>query len=159
MNSKRFYPRRTAACSLTGLLLLTVVGCGSGEEGPVRASVFGTVLFDGKPLEKGTIRFVPIEGTEGQKTSTSIHAGSFVLPAEAGPVVGEHRVEIEAPAAGDLAMDDEEALEKLAAAGKPVKVDFPVIPAVYNTRSTLKKTVSEGEDNVFTFELSSKPPR
>ena len=140
MNSDHLRLLREAAFAAVSLVLLALPGCSGSKEGPIRASVTGTVTFDGKPLEKGTIRFVPLDGAGGPKTSTSIEAGTFILPAEAGPTMGEHRVEIEAPQAGNLAMDDEEAMLRLEAEGKRQRPDFPIIPTVYNARSTLKKS-------------------
>lgn len=52
------------ATSLALLLLLpaTIVGCNDSRG---RVPVTGSVLFDGKPLEKGTVRFGGDQGAAG----------------------------------------------------------------------------------------------
>ncbi|MEM7557861.1 MAG: hypothetical protein AAF394_01935, partial [Planctomycetota bacterium] len=84
------------------LACVLLAGCG-GTDGPPRAAVEGTVTLDGKPLATGMVRFVPKDGTPGQKVSVSIEAGKFSVSAEHGPAVGKHRVEIESSDTGGLA--------------------------------------------------------
>jgi len=81
-----------------GVLLLSLsamTGCGS-EDGPQRVPVSGAVFVGGRPLEAGTVRLVPIDGTKGPMASGAIVDGYYSLTQENGPVVGKHRVEIEA---------------------------------------------------------------
>jgi len=57
--------RAAAAAGLFAAALLTALGCDSG---PRTGEVSGTISYDGKPVEKGAITFVPIDGkatTEG----------------------------------------------------------------------------------------------
>jgi len=137
------------------MLVLSSLGCGSDQIGPPRAETSGTVVFDGQPLQVGTIRFVPTEGTEGPKVSAQIVDGQFHVAESSGPVVGSHRVEIEAPAAGDIAMDDEAAYEELVRKGKRQRVTFVRIPAVYNSRSKLAAKIDGDSSNELQFDLTS----
>lgn len=147
-------------------IAVAVALCGCGGRGArelPRAAVTGTVTLDGKPLGKGVIRFVPLEGTPGPKTSAMISQGQFSAEQAHGPVVGKHRIEIESTDDGGYALDDEEAFQKLRASGTR-RIGAVRVPAVYNSRSTLTETVAPEGPNEFTFELisgkrRSRPPR
>ncbi|MEQ9406682.1 MAG: hypothetical protein RIK87_03110 [Fuerstiella sp.] len=137
--------------------LAAAIGCGGSFDVLPRAAVTGTVTLDGQPLESGTIRFVPAAPTGGPKTSTAIMNGWFDLPSDVGPVIGRHRVEIETPPAGEIAMDDEQALERLQRAGRKARIDVVRIPAVYNSNSQLTADIAATEFNQLSFDLRSKP--
>lgn len=144
-------------CGLIFLASFVLAGCG-GPDGPPRAAVEGTVTLDGKPLAAGMVRFVPKDGTPGQKVSVSIEAGKFSVGAEHGPPVGAHRIEIESSDTGGLAMDDEDVIDKMQAEGiRRVKV--VKVPPWYNRESKLAETVSASEPNQYVFELSTKRRR
>lgn len=146
-----------------GLVLLVVLyactlsGCGSDSSLP-RAAVAGSVTLDGAPLVAGTIRFVPIDGTPGQKTSIPIEAGQFEASASNGPAVGQHRIEIESTDTGGLEMDDEEAIDRMRAEGTR-RVKVVKVPPWYNQASGLQETVHADGPNDFSFELSTKRKR
>jgi hypothetical protein len=137
--------------------LLVAVGCGSAADGPARVAVQGTVELDGQPLTAGTIRFVPTGSAAGPKTSVEIENGEFRLPAEVGPVIGQHRIEIEAPLAGGLAMDDEEALENLRRQRVPPGITVLRVPPIYNVHSTLTANLTENGPNNLFFRLRTMP--
>jgi hypothetical protein len=137
-------------------VLLAAAGCaGTSGNAPPRVPVMGLVTLDGELLEQGVIRFVPTEGTTGPQTTGVIDRGIFVLPAEHGPVVGMHRVEILSTDTGGLAMDDEQALARLAAAPQRPKIDIIRVPAIYNKQSQLVAQVPESGTSDLNFELVS----
>lgn len=87
---------RNVALTLTilfGWTCVMAVGCGDGR--PERVAVSGQVLIDGKPLEGGSIKFVPqgarpSMGTiddEGRFALTCFDGGDGAIP-------GKHRIEI-----------------------------------------------------------------
>ncbi|MCA9129996.1 MAG: hypothetical protein KDB22_23070 [Planctomycetales bacterium] len=136
--------------------VLGLVGCVDNQEFP-RASVRGTVQLDGRPLPEGSIRFVPLEETPGQKLAVAIEDGHFKVKSNYGPAVGRHRIEIESTDTGGLEMDDEDAIDRLRSERK-TRVDVVKVPAWYNRGSGLTEWVEDGE-NEFVFELSSKRRR
>jgi hypothetical protein len=86
------YFRRAAGAALA-LSLAALVGCGGG--GTKRASVEGTVTYDGKPIDNGSITFVPDGGGDRPKAGGSIKDGKYSIGAgEGGPVPGKYKVEI-----------------------------------------------------------------
>lgn len=125
---------------------------------PPRAAVKGTVLLDDAPLPAGIIRFVPKDETPGPKLSAPITGGEFTLPAELGPWVGTHRVEIESTDLGGLAPDDETAVARLQAQGIK-RIERIEIPPSYNRLSTLEATIVADQENELEFKLSSTPNR
>jgi hypothetical protein len=119
-------------------------GCSGGSRyGEVR----GDVTLDGKPLDEGVVRFVPLDG-KTPTASALITNGKF---SERVPVAN-HRVEISSPklpkgirSSGQMkrgTVDEGSALEEL-------------IPERYNTRSELKAEVHRGTNEV-RFDLKSK---
>lgn len=159
MNSRRTFCR--FLCRNAGVwVLLILCGCGGSTEKEFsRAAVTGEVTLDGQPLVEGIIRFVPIDGTPGPKTSVPIADGKFNADEEFGPVVGTHRIEIESTDDGGYAMDDEQALEELQKSKSRPQIHVVIVPAVYNTRSTLKETVRAESTNSYTFSLKTSKRR
>jgi hypothetical protein len=85
------YFRRAAGAALA-LSLAVLVGCGGGNK---RAAVEGTVTYDGKPIDNGTITFVPDGGGDRPKSSGSVRDGKYSIGAgEGGPMPGKYKVEI-----------------------------------------------------------------
>jgi len=126
---------RLSCIVVAAALLLT--GCG-----PRQSSVKGTVTFDGAPVEEGSISFFPEPGTESRKASAAILNGAFAIPAEAGPMPGKFRVEInwvkktgrKAPSADPGMPDIDERIE--------------AIPEKYNSASTLVREITPGENTL-----------
>ena len=123
------------------VMLLFVPGCGS-EPFP-RAAVKGKVTFDGQPISKGTILFVPTGGNSEGAASAEILEGNYQLPRRQGPAVGTHQVQV-------LAMRNNGKIE----AGPPhppgtlVEDIQQYIPARYNHQSELKEELKPGENTL-----------
>ena len=84
---------KCAACGLA--LMACLAGCGRGGG---MASLTGTVSYDGQPVEKGLIAFVPADGkgptaaapvTDG-KYSVKVAYGRKVVRIEGYKVIGQH---------------------------------------------------------------------
>lgn len=144
-----------------GLCLLN--GCGGTEyEGEERAAVSGTVTLDGSPLPYGTISFVPASG-DGRRANAAINDGSYSIPEEQGPNLGEYKVEIlgfEKPAEDDEEGEEEEEDDgEIDDEGDEQPEGWtpgenPMVPARYNTETELTRTIESGE-NTFDFALES----
>ncbi len=78
---------------LASLACLLLSGC--GDEGLPSKVVQGTVTFEGKPVDLGSVRFVPIEGTSGPASVGQVIDGNYRIEARGGVVLGKHRVEVE----------------------------------------------------------------
>ncbi|MFK7737495.1 MAG: hypothetical protein AB8B50_15780 [Pirellulaceae bacterium] len=148
---------RIVSSALAMLVLASIVGCGPDRPFET-APTSGSVTYNDVPLTQGIIRFVPLEGTPGQKTSVNIVSGSFAVDAANGPAVGEHRVEIESTDLAGLEMDDEDAIGRLKAA-RTRRIDAIVLPRQYNSRSQLRRTIALKGNNQFSFALESKKRR
>lgn len=135
-------------------VLCCLPGCGGNYGG--RTSISGTVKFDGKPVEKGSIAFIPAEGVKGPSTGGLIQDGKYNIAADQGPMVGKHRVEIIATRA-TAAVEVKAASAATAgpsAGGKVAGVES-YIPEQFNKKSTLSYVVKAGQ-NVENFDLKSK---
>ena len=123
-------------------LALAVIGAGCGPRDP-RVTIVGTVTFDGKPLSRGQIIFMP-EDASLRAEGATITDGSFTIRVRKGP----HRVEINAEVeetrnAGPNALPE------------PGIVSRSIIPPRYNEKSTLSFDVQSEKDKPL-FELTSE---
>jgi hypothetical protein len=124
-------------------LLMSGLLCGCAGK---RATVAGSVTFKGQSVDGGRIFFLPEGEPAGRPTVEGpIKQGKYSLPAAKGPELGRHRVAIvwhrkpgrhSAPAESGLVTDDME----------------QVIPAIYNSKTTLSAEIQRG-NNRFDFDL------
>lgn len=125
-----------------GIVSLALTGCGSGSE----ATVIGLVTLDGKPLDRGSVSFVPV--TSGAGASASIgNDGSYEVQTGAisGMSPGDYVVTVRAN--GDPIPR---------ADGGPPTPGKPITPAKYNSRNTsgLQYTIQPGANEI-NLELKS----
>ena len=131
---------RTSVCAVPLALVAAILtGCGGG--GPERVIVSGTVTFNEQPLEQGTIRFRPIEGTQAPSGGAQIVAGKYTVDARGGLDVGTYQVTIVAERI-DPAYDGPVETESIDLQRGPPRQQY--IPARYNTRSELRLTIEPG---------------
>jgi hypothetical protein len=133
---------------LLPLLLLPVLGCGSGKSN--RGAVSGTVRLDGKPIERGSILFTPIEGAHGAVAGGEIENGRYQLPALRGPAIGLNRVEIRA-----MRKTGKMAPKAFGRPGETVPEQVEAIPPQFNSKSKLKLKIDLG-DNTADFDVTSR---
>jgi hypothetical protein len=118
-------------CAL-GVLLLSV-GCGGSEVELGR--VYGTVRMDGKPVPRAQVTFIP-DGPGRSASGLANEQGEYEMeysPTDEGALVGPVSVQI-----------------------STLTIDHPeTIPAKYNVRTELKRTVESGSNQI-DFDLESK---
>lgn len=95
-----------------GLVLMTMLltgGCGSSD-GPPRYEVWGTVTYDGKPVPKGFITFMPdtSQGNEGPGGGAEIKNGQYRTAEGKGVVGGPHIVKVVGLDGIPISMEGEE---------------------------------------------------
>jgi hypothetical protein len=91
----RCLKRSSWAWSLVALAAL-LAGCGQrGYSGPGRFPLAGTVTYDGQPIDIGSISFLPLNESSGQRVSGGyIFDGKYEVPEGQGANAGKYRVEI-----------------------------------------------------------------
>jgi hypothetical protein len=121
-----------------------------GCTGQKTTAVWGAVTIDGAPVEQGEISFTPLEGTSGPTTGGAITAGAYNVPADKGPLVGgTYRVQINGYQKTGRKIE--------LTPGAFVDAFDNVVPARYNSMSTLQVTISSTTaDNHFDFALTRK---
>jgi hypothetical protein len=134
--------KRNCLATLAIALAFATVGCGGGNE----ATVEGIVTFDGQPLNRGTVSFIPEAGGAGAM-ATIAPDGTFEARtgSTAGLQPGEYTITVQAredsvmPAKGALPMPGE-----------------LITPKKYGSASTsgLRATINAG-DNELKLELRS----
>jgi hypothetical protein len=153
---------RKASGRCLALLTSTAIifGCGGDSGKPKLGRVSGTVIYNGKPVTKGIVSFIPISGpgmATGQSAAGEIGSdGSYQLTtfeSGDGAVLGEHRVIIQSreddPALKGGGMPIPDKLGRL-----NIKPPTYLVPQKYATTETspLNFTVREG-NNRYNIEL------
>jgi hypothetical protein len=114
------------------VLMASLVGCGRGDG---LMAISGTVSYDGKPLEKGVISFVPADGkgptaaspiSDG-KYSVKVAAGKKMVKIESYKVLGQHPFSRNNPR---IVIDQEQ-----------------ILPPRYNTKSELTREIASSDHN------------
>jgi hypothetical protein len=125
-------------------LLISVVclGCGSSDDG--REALSGTVNFQGKPLAQGSIEFAAKDGSS--QTGATIADGKFSVPASKGLAPGSYTVRI-------YASSETESEPGPPGPESMRQVAKELIPAEFNSNSTLTREVKKEGDNEFDFEI------
>jgi hypothetical protein len=126
-------------------------GCGSG--GPERAIVSGTVTYNGKPVPKATIRFVPVQTSSVRVTGAWVTDGAYKVDGDGGVPVGIYKIEIEAYSNVETPNPSRSGkTSSLHAAEEGLR---QYIPAKYNAKTQLEITIQPGSRSVTkNFELS-----
>ncbi|MEQ8637611.1 hypothetical protein [Gimesia maris] len=137
----RFHFYMTGVCVLSFILS----GCSnsSGIPAPTRAVVTGEIKFNDKPIQSGQITFLP---TKGPVAMGPVSEGTYRIDWKGGVPIGECKVEI-------LGYEETGKEIIVGAGGKTEKETRQVLPAKYNTESTLSVTVEEGQENQCDFDL------
>lgn len=129
--------RLTFVCAGMALVLHGCIGA-PATVGPEKTKVSGQVNLDQKPLPDGQIVFIDATGELPRTYGAAVRGGKY----EAELTPGAKRVEISARLPAPTATDPGANMKEL-------------LPARYNTESTLTAEISdEGEENL-NFELTS----
>ena len=122
---------RCLACSC---VLLLTGGCG-GSDGPELGRVTGKVTLGGKPLAKASVQFIPEKAR--MSAGTTDDEGKYELTytrTEKGAIPGTHTVRVTTYIAKNADLEIEGAPE--------------TVPAKYNSKSTLKREVKAGSNEI-----------
>lgn len=125
------------AFAIITLTLLGASGCGEG--GPPRASVQGTITWEGTPIEDGKISFIPQNG--GPEVTAKIIGGKYELPKIEGPVIGTNLIAI----LGLRNLGPQEAGPPHPP-GTMIETTQQFIPTEYNNSSKLTVEIQDGEN-------------
>jgi hypothetical protein len=108
--------------------LLPLGGCGRSDRPPI-GQVQGTVLLRGKPLASADVVFRPVKGRVSYATTDANgHYDLIYLRQDHGAIVGMHKVQIFTQSPGNVRKE--------------------IVPACYNSKSTLQKEVVAGKNEI-----------
>lgn len=144
-NMTRFNVRWEPTFYIIGALLL-VLGCsGAPSDQPELGEVTGTVTLDDRPLANVWVGFAPQDGRSsmGLTDKDGRYKLDYLFDTP-GAKVGQHTVTITTP------REDE--------SGGEVPNFKELVPAHYNTNSTLTADVKPGENKI-DFPLTTHPPK
>jgi hypothetical protein len=141
-------PKHIGAALVVIAVVLATGGCGRDTE---RLPLAGRVSWQGRPLEKGSIVFVPTDGHRGPKIGAKIVDGGYQIESQRGGTPGAYRVEVRSDT-GDYPHSPTDARPSAAAVAPKQQL---IIPPEYNTQSRLTAAVS-AEQTTFNFELPNR---
>lgn len=131
------------AAAAIGMIGPALAGCGSS--GPEMARVYGKVTYQGQPVPKGTISFVPVDAVNGNPATGVLQSdGSYTLqtvePGD-GARLGEYRVAIST-------ITEDQILDYIPKTPPPKPK--PLIPEKYSDPATsgLTATVKSGTNDI-----------
>jgi hypothetical protein len=128
------------------LLVIACLGLCTGCGGEKRRALRGSVTFEGRPLEQGSITFLTTTGPPGPVCGALIRAGRYDVPASQGLEPGTYRVVVSSPVPGGTLTPEEKA-----AGASPRARER--LPARYNASSTMTVEVTAGGPNQIDFNL------
>ncbi len=144
----RHSTRLTPVLTLVALSYFILAGCSQPVSNPGGVSVSGVVTFEGKPLAKGTITFVPeTPGTGGTATGSISSSGYYSLgtaKAGDGAIPARYKVTV-------VSLDSEATMDEK---GKPIPAKS-AIPAKFGNAATsgLTATVEKSGSQTLNFDL------
>ena len=134
-----------AKLGLACIVCAVVIGCGRGKL--ERVVVSGRVTYQGQPVTKGKIRFIPIKDTKTPMWGAFIHNGRYEAGGKGGVPVGTHRVEIVAwRTESDVAETTNPPTPDRSLGGAPMGQQY--VPEKYNAKTELEITIPPGSGKV-----------
>lgn len=132
---------------------MAVVGC---NKGPELTPVTGTVEFDGKPVESGTISFYPASGGRPAvgKLGPGGHYQLSTLQEGDGALLGEHKVTIDSRKVIDGLPEPKSLQEEIEQANNNERRPSPkvvwIVPKKYRAQATsgLTASVNQGSNEI-----------
>jgi hypothetical protein len=121
------------------LAVLSLGACGCSRDGPDLVDVSGRVTYQGEPLAKGEIRFIPTGTTVGPVSGSSIVGGEYAAKGKGGVPLGTHRIEITGTRPKADSMPDPNV---------PFVQEEQFLPEQYNTKSKLEFNITPGNRTV-----------
>ena len=131
-------------CVVSLLLGCLVLCAGCHAQG--RRALHGSVTFQDRPVDRGTITFLTTSGPPGRVGGGLIQKGHYDIPAAQGLEPGVYRVAISWPGPGGTLSPEE-----IAAGASPKAQE--TLPAAYNKETTLTIEVKASGSNQFDFHL------
>ncbi len=135
---------RGAAAMLLIVSMIACPGCGSPEV----CSLSGTITYDGKPIEDGSIRLDPIAADAGPTGKTIIKNGKYEISSDQGMQPGKFEVAIYAvfPTGREIPAPEH--------VGDETKMipEMVLLPEKYNAMTELSVALQVGE-NTQNFDL------
>lgn len=150
----RLFNRTNVLLLFVCLVMLNLSGCGDGR--PARATVTGTVSYNGKPLNIGSLVFIPIGGGPPAQGKVN-REGTYEMGTyeeDDGVIPGDYKVMITAlTSSGGSGLPE----DTVSANEAPVSV----IPEWYGDleKSGLQVTVKAEEENKIDFPLTDDKPK
>jgi len=140
-------PTFRITCLLGCSLMILAAGCSAGNNDGTTV-VYGTVTYDGSPLESGKVILEPIQA-DGRPHAGSIHNGQFQLHATPGKkIVRITATRVEDPSKLSASM------KRTMEVGGEGTVPVQFIPARYNRESDLTVEIDADGGNELSWDLT-----
>jgi len=127
-----------------------IAGCGGATDNLPRQPVSGMVKFNGQPLKTGLIEFSPAGPVMATTGATAITDGTYSLSRSEGLQPGKYEVRISS------APQKVERPPGAMPGDNPLPPAKELIPAKYNSKTTLSTDVTKDGPNKIDFDLQEK---
>jgi hypothetical protein len=146
-------PTLPLAPSPTLFVLLAVIvvanaGCDSGPSGPKRGKPAGTVTLNGKPVAKGTIRFMALDPS-GMNAASPINDGQYSVPEDQGLTKGKYQVQFSVPSNTTRKVPNDDV------PGQFMEVAPETLPAKYHSASTITLEYDPDQPKPHDYQLTT----
>ena len=119
--------------------------CLLGCSGSSQCTVTGNLSFNGQPVQDGSIRFFPVEGTDGHGAVAKIQNGQYAITSESNLRSGKYVVQITATRKTGRTIKPKEVMP--GDSGSPSEEEVQIIPAKYNLKSELRVDLQPGPNS------------
>ncbi|MEX2306872.1 MAG: hypothetical protein WD738_04735 [Pirellulales bacterium] len=140
--------RYTPLVILMFLPFVCVPGCGRSSQ----CTVSGKLTFNGQPIQDGSIRFFPVDGTDGHGAVAKIENGQYTITSQSNFRSGKYAVQITALRKTGRMIAPREVMP--GDDGSPAEEVIQFIPSKYNSNSELQADLQPGQ-NSYDLELPS----
>jgi hypothetical protein len=147
VNSMRRRPRFWSFWLLAAAAVFFSGGCNQNRLG--RVAISGSVIFRGKPLERGTIDFRPVAGFKSVGSGANIANGDYQIAALQGVPPGKYEVRIFCSKA-----DTRPRPPGPPGAGSPPAIEQ--IPPQFNTKTEQTVEITAAGPNRFDFDIPAE---
>ena len=131
-------------CVVGSGLLSLMTGCGGAPAGPGSVAASGTVTYNGKPVESGSLMFAPLDSKTPQAAQAVISHGKYATEPGKGLMTGKYKVTVSALKHSVMELDPKDAAKQ--------KIDNNAVPKKYMDLKTtdLEVTVKVSDKSVHT---------
>jgi hypothetical protein len=141
-------PTVRVAAAITLAICAAASGCQSAAPAPKRGPIAGKVTLNGKPVAKGTIRFIAADPS-GVNVAAPIEGGEYSVPEGQGPTKGKYVVQF------SVLSDKPQRVPNDDVPGQFIDQHVETLPSRYHVDSTIMLDYDPEQTRSFDYRLTT----